>query len=77
MLSDYCQQIEAVAMDSNTAFDLEVQEHCPNAMVIYDLFHLVAKYVIYRIREDFTYKLKHDKLTRRRLKGFTKKIEAT
>ena len=39
-----CQQIEAVAMDMNTAFDLEVKQHCPQAEVVYDLFHVVARY---------------------------------
>src|SRR5690606_13029633 len=33
-----CRRIEAVAMDMNTAMDLEVREHCPNAVVVYDLF---------------------------------------
>ena len=37
-----CARIDAVAMDMNTAFDLEVRQHCPNARVIYDLFHVVA-----------------------------------
>ncbi|MDR6928272.1 transposase [Pseudomonas sp. BE134] len=53
--SQGCAQIEAVAMDMNTAFDLEVRQHCPNARVIYDLFHVVAKYgreVIDRVRVD-------------------------
>ena len=36
--------IEAVAMGMNTAFDLEVQEHCPNACIVCDLFHVVAKF---------------------------------
>ena len=40
----FCQQIEAIAMDMNTAFDLEVKAHCPKARVVYDLFHVVAKY---------------------------------
>jgi transposase len=39
-----CARIEAVAMDMNTAFDLEVRQHCPKARVVYDLFHVVAKY---------------------------------
>ncbi len=50
-----CRQIEAVAMDMNTAMDLEVQKHCPNARVVYDLFHVVAKFgreVIDRVRVD-------------------------
>ena len=48
-----CARIEAVAMDMNTAF--EVRQHCPNARVVYDLFHVVAKYgrkVINRVRVD-------------------------
>ena len=28
----------------NTAFDLEVKQHCPQAEVVYDLFHVVARY---------------------------------
>jgi transposase len=50
-----CQQIEAVAMDMNTAFDLEVQKHCPHAEVVYDLFHVVARFgrdVVDRVRVD-------------------------
>ncbi len=50
-----CRRIEAVAMDMNTAMDLEVQKHCPNARVVYDLFHVVAKFgreVIDRVRVD-------------------------
>ncbi|WP_153899434.1 transposase [Pseudomonas aeruginosa] len=31
LLGEHCQQIEAVAMDMNTAFDLEVRQHCPQA----------------------------------------------
>ena len=44
LLGKHCQQIEAVAMDMNTAFDLEVKKHCPQAEVVYDLFHVVARY---------------------------------
>lgn len=50
-----CEFIEAVAMDMNTAFDLEVQAHCPNAEVVYDLFHVVARFgreVVDRVRVD-------------------------
>ncbi|MBO2679200.1 ISL3 family transposase [Shewanella algae] len=70
-LGQYCQQIEAVAMDMNTAFDLEVQMHCPQAKVVYDLFHVVAKYgreVIDRVRVDQANQLKHDKPARKRVK---------
>lgn len=50
-----CARIEAVAMDMNTAFDLEVRQHCPKAEVVYDLFHVVARFgreVVDRIRVD-------------------------
>ncbi|WP_335917291.1 ISL3 family transposase [Shewanella chilikensis] len=70
-LGQYCQQIEAFAMDMNTAFDLEVQMHCPQAKVVYDLFHVVAKYgreVIDRVRVDQANQLKHDKPARKRVK---------
>ncbi|WP_412503431.1 ISL3 family transposase [Shewanella indica] len=70
-LGQYCQQIEAVAMDMNTAFDLEVQMHCPQAKVVYDLFHVVAKSgreVIDRVRVDQANQLKHDKPARKRVK---------
>jgi hypothetical protein len=62
-----CARIEAVAMDMNTAYDLEVRQHCPRARVIYDLFHVVAKYgreVIGRVRVDEANRLRHDKPAR-------------
>ena len=50
-----CRRIEAVAMDMNTAFDLEVGKYCPQAEVVYDLFHVVARFgreVVDRVRVD-------------------------
>jgi len=35
---DGYERIQAVAMDMNSAFDLEVKAQCPNAEVVYDLF---------------------------------------
>lgn len=70
-LGKHCQQIEAVAMDMNTAFDLEVKQHCPQAEVVYDLFHVVARYgrdVIDRIRVDQANALRHDKPARQVVK---------
>ena len=66
-----CAAIEAVAMDMNTAFDLEVQQHCRNARVVYDLFHVIAKYgreVIDRVRVDEANRLKQDRPMRRVVK---------
>src|SRR5690606_33346101 len=63
-----CARIEAVAMDMNSAYDLEVRKHCPNARVVYDLFHVIAKYgreVVSRVRVDAANQLRHDKPARR------------
>ena len=51
-------------MGMNTAVDLDVKQHCPQAEVVYDLFHVVARDgrdVIDRIRIDQANALSHDK----------------
>ncbi len=66
-----CARIEAVAMDMNSAFDLEVRRHCKQARIVYDLFHVIAKYgreVISRERVDAANALRHDKPARRVVK---------
>src|SRR5690606_39759275 len=71
LLGERCRQSEAVAMDMNTAFDLEVKRHCPQAEVVYDLFHVVARYgreVIDRIRVDQANRLRDDKPARKVVK---------
>jgi transposase len=68
---DGCARLRAVAMDMNTAYDMEVRQHCPNAEVVYDLFHVVAKYgreVIDRVRVDEANRLRDDKPARRVVK---------
>lgn len=37
-------RIRAVAMDMNAAYEEEVKAQCPQAEIVYDLFHVVAKY---------------------------------
>lgn len=67
LLGAQCSHIEAVAMDMNTAFDLEVRAHCPKAEVVYDLFHVVAKFgreVVDRVRVDHANTLRHDQPAR-------------
>jgi transposase len=52
-----CAAIEAVAMDMHGPYADEVRAHCPHAEIVYDLFHVVAKYgreVIDRVRVDET-----------------------
>ena len=65
-------QIRAVAIDMTTAYELEIKANCPNAEVVFDLFHVVAKYgreVIDRVRVDQANKLRHDKPARRVIKS--------
>jgi transposase len=55
-----CAQLRAVAMDMCPAFEAEVKANCPNAQIVYDLFHVVAKYgreVVDRVRVSEAKKL--------------------
>ncbi len=72
LLGAQCEQIEAVAMDMNSAFDLEVKANCPNAEVVYDLFHVIARFgrdVVDRVRVDQANTLRQDKPARAVVKG--------
>jgi len=74
-----CAQIEAVVMDMSDAYELETRAHCPRAQIVFDLFHIVAKYgreVIDRVRVDQTNRLAragrnddHTRARRRVIKG--------
>jgi transposase len=65
-------RLVAVAMDMNAAYAEEVKAQCPKAEIVYDLFHVVAKYgreVIDRVRVDEANRLRHDKKARKVVKG--------
>jgi len=50
-----CKQLEAVAIDMNGAYEEEARSHCPEVEIIYDLYHVKAKYirdVVERVRID-------------------------
>lgn len=69
---DGCRQIEAVAMDMNASYEQEIALHCPQAAIVYDLFHVVAKYgreVIDRVRVEEANRLRADKAARKLVKG--------
>ena len=58
-------------MDMNTAFDLEVRQHCPHAEVVYDLFHVVARFgrdVVDRVRVDQANALREQPAARKVIK---------
>lgn len=64
--------LKAVVMDMNAAYEEEVRVHCPLAEIVFDLFHVVAKYgreVIDRVRVDEANRLRHDKPARAVIKG--------
>jgi transposase len=64
--------IRAVAMDMNSAHEMEVRANCPHAQVVFDLFHVVAKYareVIDRVRVDEANRLRADKPARHIIKS--------
>nr|ART35514.1 A398 [uncultured bacterium] len=65
-------RIKAVAMDMNAGFAEEVRAQCPQAEVVYDLFHIVAKYgreVIDRVRVDQANTLRQDRSARHIVKS--------
>lgn len=69
-----CQRLEAVVMDMSPAYFEEVRAHCPQVTIVFDLFHVVAKYgreVVDRVRVDETNRIAHangpnDRTTRAR-----------
>ena len=74
---DGCARLQAAVMDMSEAYEQETRAHCPQAAIVYDLFHVVAKYgreVIDRVRVDETNRLAraHDRrhrAVRRVIKG--------
>lgn len=67
-----CARLRAAVMDMNAGYELEVKQHCPQAAIVFDLFHVVAKYgreVIDRVRVDRANELRANKPARRVVKG--------
>ena len=64
--------LQAVVMDMSVAYEEEVRAQCPEAKIVYDLFHVVAKYgreVIDRTRVDEANRLRVDPAARKVVKG--------
>jgi transposase len=67
-----CGQLKAAVMDMNAGYELEVREHCKHAAIVFDLFHVVAKYgreVIDRVRVDRANELRANRPARRIVKS--------
>ncbi|MBJ6751837.1 ISL3 family transposase [Geomonas anaerohicana] len=65
---DGCSRLKAAVMDMNGAYEEEVKANCPQAAIVYDLFHVVAKYsreVLDRVRNAEADRLKDDKKARK------------
>ena len=65
-------RLKAVAMDMNGAYEEEVRYQCPLVEIVFDLFHVVAKYgreVVDRVRVDEANRLRDDRPARKVLKG--------
>lgn len=72
--------LEAVVMDMNGAFEAEVRAQCPHAAIVYDLFHVVAKYgheVMDRVRVDETNRLSRAAPDDRRTTALRRVIKGT
>jgi transposase len=66
------QRLKAVAMDMNGAYEEEVRYQCLLVEIVFDLFHVVAKYgreVIDRVRVNEANRLREDKPARKVIKG--------
>lgn len=67
-----CGQLKAAVMDMNAGYELEVKAHCPQAAIVFDLFHVIAKYgreVIDRVRVDQANALRADPKARHVVKS--------
>lgn len=72
LLGDKRHEIEAVAVDMSSAYINELSAWCPNATIVFDHFHVIARYgreVIDRVRVDAANRVRHDQHQRRLIKG--------
>jgi transposase len=70
--SERCARLRAAVMDMNAGYELEVKRHCPNAAIVFDLFHVIAKYgreVIDRVRVDRANELREQRRERHLVKS--------
>jgi transposase len=67
-----CAKITAAAMDMTAAYAAEVRMHCPKAQIVYDQFHVIAKFgreVIDPVRTAESRRPEHDQDGRTLIKG--------
>lgn len=67
-----CQRIRAACIDMSNSYTEEIRFQCPQAEIVYDLFHVLARYgreVIDRVRVDEANRLRNERPARRLIKG--------
>jgi transposase len=67
-----CRRLQAAVMDMWEPYEVAVRQHCPQARIVYDLFHVASKYareVIDRVRVDEANRLRSDKPARHVVKS--------
>jgi transposase len=72
LLGEHRGNIEAVALDMSSAYINEIADQCPQAKVVFDHFHVIARYgheVIDRVRVDAANRYRHDPVQRKLIKG--------
>lgn len=72
LLGEQRLEIKAVALDMSSAYINEIADQCPQARVIFDHFHVIARYgreVIDRVRVDVANRYRHDPVQRKLIKG--------
>jgi transposase len=68
---DGCKKILAIAMDMWTSYESSTREHCPQAKIVYDKFHIISAYdkVIDKVRRQEKNFIRHRNKIKKSLKG--------
>ena len=72
LLGDQRSGIEAIVIDMSSAYINEFTEQCPQATIVFDHFHVIARYgheVIDRVRVDAANRYRDDPTQRQLIKG--------
>jgi len=72
LLGDHRRNITAVALDMSSAYIQEIKQWCPQAELVFDRFHIIARYgrdVIDRVRVDAANRYRNDPTQRKVIKG--------
>ena len=40
---EHCRRLQAVSINRRAIWQLQSQRHCPNAAIVFDLFHIIAR----------------------------------